>query len=152
MYPAVKMEILLARAEHLEEIAQLFDRYRIFYQQPADLAAARTFMGERLQKGDSQILVAIKENQSIGFTQLYPSFSSVSMQPIWILNDLFVAESDRQQGVAKSLIGAAVDFARGTGAIRVALSTQISNVTAQSLYESLGFSQDQDFYHYALSL
>ncbi len=146
------MKILPARAEHLEEVAQLFDRYRIFYQQPADLAAARTFIGERLQKGDSQILVAINGDQSIGFTQLYPSFSSVSMKPIWILNDLFVAESDRQQGVAKSLIAAAVDFAQGTGAIRVTLSTQISNVTAQSLYESLGFSQDQDFYHYALSL
>lgn len=146
------MEILLARTEHLAAVSQLFDQYRIFYQQPTDLVAAQTFIGERLQKGDSKILVAIKEDQSIGFVQLYPSFSSVSMQPIWILNDLFVAESDRQQGVAKSLIRAAADFAKGTGAIRVTLSTQISNVTAQSLYESLGFSKDQDFYHYDLAL
>jgi ribosomal protein S18 acetylase RimI-like enzyme len=146
------MEILLARIEHLEEVSQLFDQYRMFYQQPSDLGAARTFMEERLQKGDSQILVAIKKNQSIGFTQLYPSFSSVSMKPIWILNDLFVAESDRQQGVAKLLIEAAANFARKSGAVRIALSTQITNMAAQSLYESLGFSKDQDFYHYALSL
>jgi GNAT superfamily N-acetyltransferase len=146
------MEILLACTEHLEEVSQLFDRYRIFYQQPADLDAARIFMGERLQKGDSQILVAINKKQSIGFTQLYPSFSSVSMKPIWILNDLFVVESDRQQGVAKLLIGAAVDLTRESGAVRLALSTQITNTAAQSLYESLGFSKDQDFYHYALSL
>jgi GNAT superfamily N-acetyltransferase len=146
------MEILLARAEHLEGISQLFDQYRMFYQQTSDLGAARTFMGERLQKGDSQILVAIQENQLIGFTQLYPSFSSVSMKPIWILNDLFVAESDRQQGIAKLLIGAAADFARESGAIRIALSTQITNMAAQSLYESLGFSKDQNFYHYALAL
>jgi ribosomal protein S18 acetylase RimI-like enzyme len=74
------------------------------------------------------------------------------MKPIWILNDLFVAENHRQQGVAKSLIRAAVDFARETGTVRVALSTQISNIAAQSLYESLGFKKDEDFYHYSLSL
>jgi GNAT superfamily N-acetyltransferase len=146
------IKVILASSQHLEGVSKLFDRYRMFYQQPADLGAARSFIQERLQKRDSKILVAINENQLIGFTQLYPSFSSVSMKPIWILNDLFVAESDRQQGVAKLLIGAAADFARGTGAVRIALSTQVSNITAQSLYKSLGYTKDEDFYHYALSL
>ncbi len=154
------MEVVLAHSEHLEEVSALFDRYRMFYQQPSDLDNARLFIRDRLQKGDSKIFLAInlpaarqsQREQVTGFTQLYPSFSSVSMKPIWILNDLFVAEDYRQQGVAKLLIGAAANFARETGAVRIALSTQISNITAQSLYESLGYVQDEDFYHYALSM
>ncbi len=146
------MEVILANVEHLEEVAKLFDRYRMFYQQSSDLGAARSFILDRLQKGDSKIFVAEDHEQIMGFTQLYPSFSSVSMKPIWILNDLFVAEDYRQQGAAKLLISAAANFARETGAVRITLSTQISNVTAQSLYESLGYVKDEDFYHYALSV
>ncbi len=145
------MKVILANVEYLEEVANLFDRYRSFYQQPTDLQAARTFIGERFQQGDSKILVAIEGTQVIGFTQLYPSFSSISMQPIWILNDLFVAENYRQQGIAKSLMRAAADLARETDAVRIVLSTQVANVAAQSLYESLGFEKDQDFYHYSKS-
>jgi ribosomal protein S18 acetylase RimI-like enzyme len=146
------MEVVLARLEDLEEIAQLFDQYRVFYKQSSDLEAARNFLQERFQKGDSTIFVAVDCDRRIGFTQLYPSFSSVSMKRIWILNDLFVMEQYRQQGVAKALMKAAADFARESGAVRVALSTQISNGAAQALYESLGYSKDEDFYHYALQL
>jgi GNAT superfamily N-acetyltransferase len=146
------MEILLARAEHLEEVVVLFDRYRVFYKQPSNLEAARHFIQERLQVNDSKIFIARKNGCGVGFTQLYPSFSSVSMKRVWILNDLFVEKSHRKQGVAKLLIGAAENYARETGAVRIILTTQISNTAAQSLYESLEYCQDQDFYHYALQL
>jgi ribosomal protein S18 acetylase RimI-like enzyme len=74
------------------------------------------------------------------------------MKPVWILNDLFVEEAHRKKGVAKSLISAAENFARKTGAVRIILATQTSNTAAQSLYESLGYIKDQDFYHYAVKL
>lgn len=146
------MEIILARAEHLEEMVMLFDHYRVFYKQPSDLKAARHFLQERLQANDSTIFIARENGCGVGFTQLYPSFSSVSMKRIWILNDLFVENSHRKQGVAKLLIGAAENYARETGAVRIILATQISNMVAQALYESLGYRKDQDFHHYALQL
>ena len=71
---------------------------------------------------------------------------------MWILNDLFVEESSRNKGVAKSLIGAAEDFGRETNAVRIILSTQVANIAAQSLYESLGYSKNEDFYHYGQQL
>lgn len=146
------MEILQAKIEHLEAVAQLFDRYRVFYQQLADLSGSRAFIQQRLQQGDSTIFVAQSAGQSVGFTQLYPSFSSVSMQPIWILNDLFVETAHRRQGLAQALMNTAADFARDTGAIRLSLSTQVENTAAQSLYESLGYCKDEAFYHYDLAL
>lgn len=146
------MEIVLANLEHLEEVAKLFDRYRIFYKQSSDVAAATKFMQERFEEKDSTIFLALEADRAIGFTQLYPSFSSVSMKRIWILNDLFVEDAFRNKGVAKLLMSAAEKFARETAAVRIVLSTQISNVMAQKLYESRGYIKDEEFYHYALSL
>jgi GNAT superfamily N-acetyltransferase len=107
---------------------------------------------ERLEKSDSTIFVANNDGQIVGFTQLYPSFSSVSMKRIWILNDLFVRETDRNKGVAKLLMNVAADFARETGAIRIILSTQTSNSSAQVLYESLGYTKNEEFDRYQLKL
>jgi GNAT superfamily N-acetyltransferase len=146
------MEVVLADVKELEEVSKLFDRYRVFYHQSSDLDAARSFLRERLEKSDSKIFIARADNRIVGFTQLYPSFSSVSMKKVWILNDLFVEESSRNQNVSRSLIGAAEYFARETKAVRIVLSTQVSNIAAGSLYRSLGYIKDEDFDHYALKL
>jgi GNAT superfamily N-acetyltransferase len=146
------MEVFQANFEHLEEVSKLFDQYRVFYKSSSDLEAARKFLQERFQKDDSMIFVVKSEGHLVGFTQLYPSFSSVSMKRIWILNDLFVEESYRKKGIAKLLISTAENFAKETRAVRIILSTQVSNITAQSLYESLGYIKNKDFYYYALQL
>lgn len=146
------MEIFQASSEHLEGVSKLFDQYRIFYKSSSDYETAKQFLKERFKKKDSTIFVASIGKYIVGFTQLYPSFSSVSMKRVWILNDLFVDEGYRGKGVAKSLMSAAENFARETGSVRIVLATQISNVAAQSLYESCGYAKDEEFYHYALRL
>jgi ribosomal protein S18 acetylase RimI-like enzyme len=146
------MKVFQARLEHLERVSQLFDQYRVFYKSSSDLETARKFIQERFHKSDSVVLVVSNNGHIVGFTQLYPSFSSVSMKRVWILNDLFVEQTCRKQGVAKLLLSAAENFARQTEAIRISLATQISNVAAQSLYESLGYCKDEEFHHYSLKL
>ncbi|MBD2034132.1 GNAT family N-acetyltransferase [Leptolyngbya sp. FACHB-321] len=146
------MEVFQARLEHLEPVSQLFDQYRVFYKSPSELETARKFLQERFQKGDSMIFVASHNGTIVGFTQLYPSFSSVSMKRVWLLNDLFVEQTYRKQGVTKLLLCAAAKFAKQTEAIRISLATQISNVAAQSLYEALGYCKDEAFHHYSLKL
>ena len=146
------MNIFRVGISELDEVAQLFDQYRVFYQAASDLQGAKDFLRERLQKEESVIFAARKGDRLVGFTQLYPSFSSVSMKSIWILNDLFVEASSRKQGIAKLLMASAEDFARDSGAVRLALSTQVENLIAQSLYESRDYIKDQAFYHYTLKL
>jgi GNAT superfamily N-acetyltransferase len=58
------------------------------------------------------ILTATDKGSMVGFAQLYPSFSSVLMKRIWILNDLFVEKDFRREGVAKLLMDAAERYAR----------------------------------------
>ncbi|MEA5602112.1 GNAT family N-acetyltransferase [Nostoc sp. UHCC 0252] len=146
------MEVFLANINHIESISVLFDRYRVFYNQISNLEAAKDFLKERFNNNDSVVFAASDNGQLVGFTQLYPSFSSVSMKRICILNDLYVEESHRRKGIAKLLMSAAEEYAKESGAIRVILSTQISNITAQKLYEARDYIKNEEFYHYALPL
>jgi GNAT superfamily N-acetyltransferase len=148
--------IVQARLEHLDLVAPLFDAYRMFYEQPSDLAGARAFIQARLEQEDSVIFLILAEEAGqtvgLGFVQLYPSFSSISMRPIWILNDLFVSPQARKQGLGRVLMERARVWARETGAKRLVLATALDNVTAQKLYESLGYHRDERFYHYSLEV
>jgi len=146
------ISIVRATSEHLSEVAGLFDAYRRFYGQDSDLDRATTFIGTRLEKGDSAVFLARNTSKAIGFIQLYPSFSSVAMRRIWILNDLFVTESARQKGVATSLMEEAKRFASETQAARLALATATDNEPAQALYESGGWVKDVTFVHYTYDI
>jgi len=137
-----------AELKDLDLLAPLFDAYRQFYNQPSDLTAARQFMHERIQRGQSVVLLAFDGDRAVGFTQLYPSFSSVSLARSFVLNDFFVSDHCRMQGVGTKLLAAAVEYARSVRAIRLTLSTAATNTTAQSIYERTGWKRDQEFYVY----
>jgi len=135
----------------LDAVAPLFDAYRQFYGQRSDLAAARAFLAERLARGESVIFVAVaSEGEALGFAQLYPSFSSVSLRRLWILNDLFVGPGVRRGGVGRRLLERAREWAIETEAKGLILATAVTNTAAQALYESCGWRRDDEFQHYHL--
>ena len=132
-----------AGLEDVDRLAPLFDGYRQFYRQPADLDGARRFLAERLAAGESRVFVAeTADGWPLGFVQLFPSFSSVSMKRLWILNDLFVAPDARRSGVARALMDRAREFAVETGAKGLILETESHNAPAKKLYEELGWALD----------
>ncbi len=141
-----------ATVEDLERIAPLFDAYRQFYRQPAELDGARRFLLKRFEHNQSVIFLAFDGAAAIGFTQLYPSFSSAAMARILILNDLFVAPSARRRGAGAALLSAAANYGRSIGAARLELSTELANAAAQSLYENCGWKRNTTFCDYQLTL
>lgn len=132
----------------VDRIAPLFDAYRQFYGKAPDLALAERFLRERLERRESTIFVAERGSASVGFVQLYPSFSSGAAAPIVILNDLYVMPEARRAGVGRWLIGAALNHAKSVGAVRVTLATGVENQGAKALYELAGFRPDADFHVY----
>ncbi len=128
-------------------IAPLFDAYRIFYKQPSNENAAVDFLRERLHKNESIIFIAISEGYAIGFCQLFPIFSSVGLKRTWLLNDLFVTENARGQGVAAGLLEKAKEFGKETDARWLMLQTGADNFTAQSVYEKNGWNKITDFFY-----
>ena len=126
----------------IARVALLFDAYRSFYGQPSDVARADAFLRERLARGESALLLAERGDEAIGFTHLYPLFSSVRTARVWLLNDLFVADSARRQGVARGLLDAAAAFAREQGAAGLMLETTRDNHSARALYRAAGWNED----------
>ncbi|WP_339308664.1 GNAT family N-acetyltransferase [Paenibacillus sp. FSL R5-0519] len=166
----VKHQIRQAGLPDCNEVGRLFNEYRMFYNQKADIEAARQYIKERMERHESVILVAETDVESdqgkgdcngmpsshglscTGFVQLYPSFSSVSMGPIWVLNDLFVHPDFRQKGIARKLLQAAKQLASERRILRISLSTELSNTQAQALYESEGYAQDTKFMYYEINV
>ncbi len=128
-------------------VAILFDAYRVFYKQSSNLQAAFDFLEQRVDKNESTIFVATIQGEAVGFVQLYPVFSSVSLKPAWLLNDLYVAENARRQGVAEALLQQAKQFALETKAAFVLLQTSEDNYKAQSVYEKNGWIKLNDFFY-----
>lgn len=142
------MRIKTATSEDLEILTPLFDGYRVFYKRESDVTGAKEFLKDRLQKKDSVIFVAVNKNgNGLGFTQLYPSFSSVAMQRVYILNDLFVSLEARGKGIGEKLLEHAKNFAIAEKCRGLTLETAIDN-PAQKLYERLGWVQDREVFHY----
>lgn len=136
----------------LGALVPLFDTYRQFYGRDSNPGAAREFLSARIERGESVLFIAHEAHVPIGFAQLYPSFSSVSLARTFILNDLFVCEPWRKRRVGSQLIAAAIKFAESAGAVRLTLSTAITNQTAQAVYQAAGWKQDEQFlyYHFAI--
>jgi len=146
------LSVRTADIHDLDRLAPLFDGYRQFYRQPPDLARARAFLAERFAHQESLVLLAELDGEAIGFTQLYPQFSSVRTVRTWLLNDLFVAPAARRSGAGRALLQAAAEQARALGAASLSLSTALDNAPAQALYESLGWVRDTQFCEYGLTL
>lgn len=146
------IEVRQATVADLDALVPLFDAYRRFYRRPGAPERARAFLLDRFIHLESVIFLAFVEGAAVGFAQLYPSFSSVSMARIYILNDLFVTPDSRARGTGAALLQAAADYGRRTGAVRLVLSTEETNATAQSVYEKNGWKRDTAFRVYELTL
>ncbi len=150
----MKYAVIQAGADHLDILVTLFDAYRVFYGKNSDMISAREFLSDRIANEDSVLFVAIDDQQcdGLGFAQLFPSFSSVGMKRVWILNDLFVVDVARRSGVGRKLVDAVSEFAISTGACRIDLATSKDNLAAKTLYEAIGYGVDTQFDHYKLPI
>ena len=142
-------DISRASISDLAELHPLVEKYREFYKQPENPKTVQ-FLTDRLENDEAVVFIARVDGNPVGFTMIYPTFSTVSLSAVWLLNDLYVAETSRGQGVANLLMDAAETAAREAGAIRIFLRTAHDNTPAQALYESRGWKQDEVFRRYDL--
>ena len=144
--------IRLAEARDLDQLAELFDQYRQFYECPPDLGAAKNWIAENLERGRSTLFAADNGSQLLGFAQLYPALCSVDLVDYFVLYDLYVVEAARRQGIARALMNAASEWAKAQGADRLDLETARDNAPGQALYRDLGYELDEVFLKFSLDL
>lgn len=144
------MKIIQATINEIDSLAKLFDEYRVFYGKESDLAGAKKFLSERISNNESTAFIALDENNNaMGFTHLYPIFSSTRMARLWLLNDLYVNQNYRKLGVGEALIKEAKKLAMDTTSRGLILETANDNYPAQKLYEKTGWVKDNDHYYYS---
>jgi GNAT superfamily N-acetyltransferase len=137
-----------AGLDDLPFLSVLFDKYRVFYGKLSDVPAAENFLKDRIIQKESIIYVCLDNDQILGFTQLYPLFSSTRMKRLWLLNDLFVDSPYRGLGISKILIDKAKDLAIHSGAAGLSLETAKSNMIGNNLYPSVGFRLEDEVNFY----
>lgn len=141
-----------AGIEDLPALVPMFDGYRQFYRQPSEPDRAEAFLADRLRNRDSAIFLAEVGGRPVGFVQLYPTFSSVSIGRAFVLNDLYVVAAARGSGAGRALLEQAARYGREQGALYLELSTEVTNTTAQALYAATGWERESAFHHYSLDL
>jgi GNAT superfamily N-acetyltransferase len=149
--PSYQLNFNIRKAfpEDLPDLSKMFDAYRVFYEKSSDPSGAEIFLKERMDKQESELFVAESEiGDLVGFTQLYPLFSSTRMKRLWLLNDLFVAPEYRGKGISIQLIDAAKRLCIETNACGLILETANSNIIGNSLYPKTGFHLDTDHHCY----
>ncbi|NIF23421.1 GNAT family N-acetyltransferase [Candidatus Pantoea multigeneris] len=147
-----ELAVDLLSESDLDNVALLFNDYRVFYQQKTDVSAAYNFISERFFNKESVVLVAKAAGKVVGFIQMYPSFSSVQARKIFILNDLFVRADYRQLKVGERLMRFSEAYAKKEKASMLVLETMSDNLTAKNLYKKRGYEQEVGVEIYALNL
>lgn len=146
----MEYKIRKASLEDLNETAELFNQYRIFYRQESDIEKGKSFIKERLLNGESDIFLVLVNNKAVGFVQLYKLFHYTKLQKQWLLSDLFVLPEYRSNGLSLALIERSKRWCEETGACGLMLETEKTNDIGNKLYPRCGFEYDgaHNYYHW----
>tara|TARA_A100000164_G_scaffold220630_1_gene195809 strand:- start:95 stop:565 length:471 start_codon:yes stop_codon:yes gene_type:complete len=151
-YMSDELQIKIAQPDDFEKIGEVFNLYRQFYEKESNIEACKNYIHERLINNEAQIFYIENEKECMGITQLYTTFDSLELSKKIILYDLYVRSEYRNKGIGRMLMNAAKNFAEKKGVTSIELSTSINNKNAQSLYESLEYQRDTEFYDYYLAI
>jgi ribosomal protein S18 acetylase RimI-like enzyme len=144
-----------ATIQDLDQLTNLFDQYVVFYKKPSNLEKHHEYLKERLENNEATIFVASEEanpDKIVGFALIYVTFSSLALNKILILNDLFVDSSIRKNGIGEKLILKTVELAKELGSHVIRLRTAKNNTVAQGLYHKMGFVREDYLYSYDLTV
>ncbi|HEU4462848.1 MAG TPA: GNAT family N-acetyltransferase [Solirubrobacterales bacterium] len=134
-------------SEEFEQLLPLIAAYQRFYEvAEIDDERNRAFFRRFIAPSEDGLLLGARsEGELVGYACLYWHFSSLEATECVLMNDLYVDESVRGQGVGRALIEASADVARERGVPFVEWSTAPDNHTAQRLYDSTGAERTEWF-------
>ncbi len=119
--------------------------YQRFYEvEEIDEERNRSFFSRFLAPSDDGMLLgAWRGEQLAGYACLYWHFTSLIPAETVLLNDLYVDEVHRDEGIGRALIEASAGVARQRGAHHLEWTTQPDNTTARHLYDSTGAERSE---------
>ena len=110
-----------------------------------------TLFDDAVAPSPFKLFFAVVEDELCGMVSLAIVPTTQAAGCFAYLDDVFVLEQHRGQGIGAELMREALNNARKSGCVRVELGTRRDNVHARRLYERLGF-QELDGVRYWLML
>jgi GNAT superfamily N-acetyltransferase len=140
-------------AEQLGALLPMIAAYQRFYEvEDIDEERNRAFFSRFIAPSeDGMLLGAWRGEELLGYACLYWHFTSLVPAETVLMNDLFVYEAARGQGVGRALIEACAEIGRERGAHHLEWATAPGNVAAQRLYDSTG-AERSEWVEYELGL
>ena len=86
-------------------------------------------------------LVAEREGALVAFALYYWTYSSWRGAQRLHLEDIFIAESERGQGIGRRLLAALRQIATDRGAVAISLRVEADNNSARRFYAAMGFCE-----------
>jgi ribosomal protein S18 acetylase RimI-like enzyme len=150
----VSYELIVRQAtiKDLPKIVPIFDSYREYFKQQKNPLKVESFLFEKFVHLESVIFIAEQESEVIGFAQLYPIFSSLSLERVCLLNDFYISEEYRNNGIGKQLFAKVKEFTLLTKSKGIELSVEHTNRKAWQFWEKQGFRIDDEFRFYFYKL
>ncbi|ACV27548.1 GNAT family N-acetyltransferase [Kangiella koreensis] len=146
------MNIKTCEIKDLDNLVPAFDSYRQRYKQPSEPQKIEQFLRQMLEQETSVIFISYEGDELTGFAQLYPSYSSIGLAPIWTLNDFYVFGGTGRKQTAEALLSAAKDLCEETNAIRIEVTTRKENHRLHKIYREFGFEKDFKYDYYFLRI
>jgi GNAT superfamily N-acetyltransferase len=133
----------------------LWDGYNAFYGRLGETALpddiTRTTWQRFFDPGEPVFaLIAERQGQIVGLVHYLFHRSTIHIDPVCYLQDLFTLPSERGAGIGRSLIDAVAERARVAGMKRVYWHTQESNNAGRLLYDKV--AQNRGFIVYTINL
>jgi len=137
----VRVRLLAAPTRReVEELAEIFDRYRAHYGEASDVLRSASWLDENLGASRLRVYVAEDSSRFVGFAITVDVPASLRLAHFWQIRDLFVLPGYRRQGIGRSLLASVRDAASASGALRLVLQTEDDNNPALRLYADCGYT------------
>ena len=137
------LEIQKLSLKNLTDMNDMFSLYQEFYEideKNIDKESNINFFKEILKNYNSgQMFVSYIDWEPVGMITLYYTYSSLSKQKVWILNDLYLLDKYRGKWYWKEMIKYSMNFFKEQWIKKMTLETHTDNIWAQKLYDSLGW-------------
>jgi GNAT superfamily N-acetyltransferase len=136
------VEVRPARREDFPAWKELWDGYNAFYGRCGETAllvdVIQTTWSRFFDEYEPlHALVAESSGQLLGLTHFLYHRSTIQVNPVCYLQDLFTSQAARGQGVGRALIEAVYQRAQAAGAGRVYWQTHQTNAVAMQLYDKV---------------
>lgn len=133
-------------ATDLDDLLVLMRAYCDFYEVSPDdralLGISRALIADPEREG-VQLIARGTGGEAVGFATLYWSWSTTDACRIGVMNDLYVAQAARGQGLAERLIETCRSACSQRGARRLTWQTAPTNLRAQAVYDRVGATREQ---------